>query len=195
MNKWSERVKEMQEKATGEACPPVSKKVKTTAAGQPICILCRRKFASLEKLQQHEKLSALHKENLAKKAAAADTAAKEAQQESEKYRDRSKERRLMHGTHAAPESSHAEALLAHSLGGSSSAETKPAEVIRPEETLNGANVGNKLLQKLGWKSGGGLGRSANQENAMGNGSTKDVASNLKSDWERIESLAQRGGRR
>jgi len=196
MNKWSERVKERKEEGgTGEVRPPVCKKVKTTAAGQPICILCRRKFATVEKLQQHEKLSALHKENLAKKAAAADAAAKEAQSESDKYRDRSKERRLMHGgTHAAPESSHAEALLAHSLGGSSSAENKPSEAVRPEETLNNANVGNKLLQKLGWKSGGGLGRSA-QENAMGNGSRNDAASNLKSDWERIESLAQRGGRR
>jgi len=72
-------------------------------------------------------------------------------------------------------------------------------VVRPEETLNDANVGNKLLQKMGWKSGGALGRKSSG-GAEGGGddgpATKtDAASSLKSDWERIESLAQRGGRR
>lgn len=198
MNKWSERVKEMRHEDTSEVKPPASKKVKTTVSGQPICVLCRRKFATLEKLQQHEKLSALHKENLAKKAAT-DAAAKGSPQKEPEmsYRDRSKERRSMHGSHVAPEFSHAEALLAHSLG-SSSTEKKHAQVIRPEETLNDTNVGNKLLQKMGWKSGEVLGRNTNQDSAGNDGSVtkkKDAASNLKSDWERIESLAQRGGRR
>mmetsp|Transcript_3082 Transcript_3082/g.6767 ORF Transcript_3082/g.6767 Transcript_3082/m.6767 type:complete len:511 (+) Transcript_3082:584-2116(+) len=199
MNKWSEREKEMRDEGKSEPQPPASKKVKTTVSGQPICVLCRRKFANLEKLQHHENLSALHKENLAKKAAA-DAAAATAKDSPPKepemsYRDRSKERRNMYGSHAAPEFSHAEALLAHSLG-SSSSDKKHTEVIRPEETLNDTNVGNQLLQKLGWKSGEVLGRVTNQY-AAGNGGlvTKkdDVASNLKSDWERIESLAQRGG--
>lgn len=196
MNKWSERVKEMRDEDTSEA--PAAKKVKTTVSGQPICVLCRRKFPTLEKLVQHEKLSALHKENLAKKAAA-DAAAKDAAKQKEKsdasYRDRSKERRKMYGSHAGAteSSSHAEALLAHSLGTGSSSQSKPAEVIRPEETLNDANVGNKLLQKLGWKSGEALGRNCGKQGTMGNDGA--VASNLKSDWERIESLAQRGGGR
>ena len=188
MNVWSERVKEMRDEDTCNEDP--SKKVKTTASGQPICVLCRRKFATVEKLQQHEKLSALHKENLAKKAAAdAATAAKKTQQEADTYRDRSKERRNMYGSHVASSSSHAEALLAHSLGSSSSSadRTKPTEIIRPEDTLNNdTNVGNKLLQKMGWKSGEALGRDAANENAR---------SKLKNDWERIESLAQTGGRR
>ena len=193
MNIWSDRVKEMKEedKCTDVQQPP-SKKVKTTMSGQPICVLCRRKFATLEKLVQHEKLSALHKENLAKKVAS-DAAKKKAQQESDtSYRDRSKERRQMFGSDA-PESSssHAEALLAHSLGSGAAPErTKPAEIIRPEETLNNdTNVGNKLLQKMGWKSGEALGRNGN-DTAKGNDS---AASNLKKDWEKIESLAQNGG--
>lgn len=195
MDKWSERVKEMKDENADDTRQPASEKVKTTASGQPICILCRRKFANAEKLAQHEKLSALHKENAAKKLAA--DAAKEAEKKRKadaNYRDRSKERRQMYGAnHVVPESSHAEAILAHSLGNPT--EPKAAETIRPEETLNNdANVGNKLLQKLGWKSGGGLGRNAGKDAPPGS-SNGDVASNLKSDWERIESLAQRGGGR
>mmetsp|Transcript_24487 Transcript_24487/g.44172 ORF Transcript_24487/g.44172 Transcript_24487/m.44172 type:complete len:367 (-) Transcript_24487:166-1266(-) len=212
MDKWSERVKEMRDEtdAKCDVVPPPSKKIKTTTSGQPICVLCRRKFPTLEKLQQHEKLSALHKENLVKKAAKdAATAAKKKRLESsvETYRDRTKERRLMHGGSlgANPDStsSHAEALLAHSLNNDSSVERKVAETIRPEDTLNNdANVGNKLLQKLGWKSGETLGRMNGNQNVdgmmggnSGGGRKDDVASNLRSDWERIESLAQRGGRR
>ncbi|KAL9184669.1 hypothetical protein ACHAXT_012639 [Thalassiosira profunda] len=196
MDKWSERVKEMRDRTPAEA-PPPSKRVKTTASGQPICVLCRRKFANLEKLEQHERLSAMHKENLAKKVAA-DAAAKEAaakrQPSDTLYRDRSKERRVMYGSHTNQESSsHAEALMAHNLG--SSSEGKPAETVRPEETLNDANVGNKLLEKMGWKSGDALGREPAAGNSGAEWKKGDAASSLKSDWERIESLAQRGGRR
>jgi len=202
MDKWSDRIKEMRGGDPTNDAAPASEKVKTTASGQPICALCRRKFATLEKLQQHEKLSPLHKENLAKKAAtdavaaaAANDAAKQRQESETSYRDRSKERRLMHhGSHVNPDSSHAEALLAHTLN-SSSAETKPTEVIRPEETLNDANVGNQMLQKLGWKSGETLGRNNGAQQDGTGGNKDDVASNLKSDWERIELLARRGGRR
>ena len=204
MDKWSDRVKEIRGEDASDAATKASKKVKTTASGQPICVLCRRKFANLEKLQQHEKLSALHKENLAKKAATdAEAAAKQKQMQKSdtQYRDRTKERqaarRQMYGTHVAPDSSsQAEALLAHSLGTSS--EPKQAQTIRPEETLNDTNVGNKLLQKMGWK--GALGRDAKAMGNDGEGGSvvkkkDDVASNLKSDWERIESLAQGGGGR
>lgn len=214
MSKWSERVKEMREEGniTDAQQPPstISSEVKTTASGQPMCVLCRRKFANVEKLRQHEKLSTLHKENLAKRAASASApdaasnittdallAKKEGGDDSDvAYRDRSKERRLMYGAHVPTQSSHAEALLAHSLDPSStsttSSDAKHTQVIRPEETLNDTNVGNKLLQKLGWKSGETLGRNAKD----GSGANEDVVSNnLRSDWERIESLAQGGGRK
>ncbi|KAL7552501.1 hypothetical protein ACHAWF_015750 [Thalassiosira exigua] len=197
LDKWSERQRESRDDGGEASSSP--QKIKTTASGQPICVLCRRKFASVEKLRQHEKLSPMHKENLAKKAAA-DAAKRAAREKSDtSYRDRTKERRAMYGTHAdsTAGASHAEALLAQSLG--SSSQPKEAEVIRPEETLNDSNVGNKLLQKMGWKSGDGLGRAngAGGEASAGSDGTRkdDVAGNLKSDWERIESMAQRGGGR
>lgn len=185
MNKWSERKEEMREAAT----PLVAEtRVRTTASGQPICVLCRRKFANLDKLRQHERLSALHKANLAKRAAVTKAAEDTA---TEEYRDRSKERRHMYqgSAHINSGSSHAEALLACSLDSSLSSAAKPTEVIRPEETLNADNVGSRLLHKLMAKSGGseGDGTLTRNKNAVSN--------NLKNDWERIESIAQRGGRR
>jgi RNA-binding protein 5/10 len=189
MTKWSERVKEMQNEDDGNKTPAT---VKATASGQPICVICRRKFADVHKLLKHERLSELHKENLAKKAASnaaiPGDGASQKQETEASYRDRSRERRMMHGYSIGLEPSHSEALLAHSLGSSS-----VAEVIRPEETLNNTNVGNKLLQKMGWKSGESLGRNGAQVNT--DGSATDVASTLKNDWEKIESMALRGGRR
>lgn len=172
LDMWSGRQDEMRDEDTETHA---AKKIKTTASGQPICDLCRRKFATIEKLQQHEKLSQLHKDNLVKK--------KKEDEEKQAYRDRTKERREMHGSHTALESSssHAEALLAHSLGTGAVKKHTPAEIIRPAETLNNeSNVGNKLLQKMGWKG-----------EALGSGKTSGsvAASNLKSDWERIENLA------
>mmetsp|Transcript_3300 Transcript_3300/g.6897 ORF Transcript_3300/g.6897 Transcript_3300/m.6897 type:complete len:479 (+) Transcript_3300:110-1546(+) len=193
MDKWSERVKEMRDDATlktpiteggkeTDAVQANTPKIVKTPSGQPICVLCKRKFANVEKLHQHEKLSALHKENLAKKAAAEEkiNSADKNDAPKEVYRDRSKERRLLYGDmqpHSTP--SHTDVLLAQSQ------KQTVTEEVRPEETLGTTNVGNRLLQKLGWKCGESLGTN------KGGG---DGANNLKSDWEKIEALAQAGGR-
>mmetsp|Transcript_3127 Transcript_3127/g.6466 ORF Transcript_3127/g.6466 Transcript_3127/m.6466 type:complete len:85 (+) Transcript_3127:1449-1703(+) len=79
--------------------------------------------------------------------------------------------------HSTP--SHTDVLLAQSQ------KQTVTEEVRPEETLGTTNVGNRLLQKLGWKCGESLGTN------KGGG---DGANNLKSDWEKIEALAQAGGR-
>lgn len=203
MEKWSGRVKELHkdDESTNANRSSASRKIKRTASGQPICLLCRRKFASVEKLEQHEKLSALHKANLAKKTTA-DAEKSFKQKEAEAlYKDRAKERRLMHGdlasSHSTGPSSRAEAILAHADGSraSSTSTMKTTEIVRPEDTLGDTNVGNKLLQKLGWKSGDTLGRKQDGDNDAQPKGGKDAASSLKSDWERIESLAQSGGRR
>lgn len=197
MDVWSSRVKEMKgEEAPGTAAnnTPVlteQTEVKTTASGQPICVLCRRKFANLEKLQQHEKLSALHKENLARKAAADAAKQMEAATPETTYRDRSKERRLMYSASSA-DASHVDAMLASVNPVEFSG--KKAEVVKPEQTLGDTNVGNQLLQKLGWKNGEALGRKQDGENGAEAKPGSEIANNLKNDWERIESLAQAGGR-
>ena len=206
MNKWSERVKEMRSEeapptnvVASETPPdstPTHRTVNMTAFGQPICVLCKRKFANLDKLQQHEKLSALHKENLAKAMADVKATSTEEPSTEVTYRDRSKERRMLYGDigplASSGNASHADALLAQVNANRTSSISKATEVLRPEETLGNTNIGNKLLQKLGWKSGDTLGRKQDESNGI-QSTGNDVARCLKNDWERIESLAQGGG--
>lgn len=192
MDVWTNRIKEMKGEASDAAATQQASEaaqVKTTASGQPICALCRRKFANLEKLRQHEELSAMHKENLAKKAAA--DAKKEAATPECTYRDRTKERQLMYSA-SSTDTTHVDKLLA-SVIPTASAEKK-AEVIRPEQALGDTNVGNQLLQKMGWKNGESLGRKQEGGDGEEHKAGSNVANNLKNDWERIESLAQAGGR-
>jgi RNA-binding protein 5/10 len=170
IEKWSERGKEIRE---GNEAP--TKNPPTTTKGQPVCLLCRRKFASVEKLKQHEELSALHKEKLEKKEA--DAKKEQEAKASTEYRDRALERRIMHG----PETSSLPALP-RDLEASAARE---ADVVRPEDNLGASNIGNQMLQKLGWKCGASLGRDAG--NGVSNG-----AGELVKDWEKIESLAASG---
>uniref|UniRef100_A0A7S4J9T4 G-patch domain-containing protein n=1 Tax=Odontella aurita TaxID=265563 RepID=A0A7S4J9T4_9STRA len=185
---------------------PDPNKVAKTPDGKPICLLCRRKFPSLEKLRQHERVSALHKQNLAKKKAAEAAEKKNAvpAPPSADYRDRAKERRALFGPDAAPASA----------GGGEANEEPPAalgpsldkaravhgtEAVAPQESLGESNIGNKMLQKLGWKTGGALGRkmdssvSADGSNGAAGGGVQ-AKDTLRADWERIESMAGAHGR-
>ena len=208
---WSNRIKEMkgeiQDPAAAVVGAPSSSSsssrqlqsssdnttpttVKTTASGQPICVLCRRKFANIEKLRQHEQLSALHKDNLAKKAAAAE----KAKAAETTYRDRTKERQLLYSGSSSTDTKHVDRLLSSVTNPKTDAKT--TTVIRPEEMLGDDNVGNQMMQKMGWKSGNALGRK--QEDGGGDNTAESkVGSNatdsLKNEWARIESLAQSGG--
>ena len=166
LTKWSERQTEV--KAGGR---DVSK-IKKTAKGEPICALCQRKFATLDKLFHHEKVSELHKSNLTKQAAARKESLARAEEDQRKaaYVDRAEQRRLMHG----PENT-VPAVGALEV---SEAPTEAVKPVDPKETLNEMNIGNKMLQKLGWQQGAGLGRR-----------TSESANELEQDWERIERLA------
>ncbi|KAK3592311.1 hypothetical protein CHS0354_030647 [Potamilus streckersoni] len=108
------------------------------------CLLCKRRFQNKESLLRHQQMSDLHKQNL------------EALQKSKggnselgfdniHYRDRAKERRDKYGMPAPPEPRR----------------KAPSPVIYEEPTKAGIgqeNIGNKLLQKMGWSEGQGLGR-------------------------------------
>ena len=206
---------------------PQTSKVTKTAKGEPICLLCRRKFASLEKLCQHERVSALHKQNLAKKTAEEarkkegiehcsleklcqhervsalqkQNLAKKTAEEARKkegiehcqgdYRDRAKERRLLYGPDApGSQSQHKEdtpSLTGPSL--EKARQVTATEVVVPQECFGEANIGNKMLQKLGWKKGVCLGRKQESALSAERNDRSDVEKKLKEDWERIESLA------
>jgi len=255
MEKWSKRGKEAQDSSNtmkgndtaGEGvitpagkCEKVSTKVKTTTSGKPVCLLCRRKFADIKKLRQHEKLSALHKENLLKqkkkkteqsdlkqkkkkteqsdkitnKANTNDTTStkKKKTEQSDKitnkantndttsteYRDRAKERRGMYGTETLSSVTTPSVLTVEAGPSITNARVVTAvETVTPSQSLGESNIGNQLLQKLGWTKGSSLGRngaiSAGMEQEATTG--ESTADHLKKDWERIESLACSGGRR
>uniref|UniRef100_A0A8D3DVP2 RNA binding motif protein 5 n=1 Tax=Scophthalmus maximus TaxID=52904 RepID=A0A8D3DVP2_SCOMX len=103
------------------------------------CLLCRRQFPNKESLVRHQQLSDLHKKNLEvlrrSKMTEAELEELERKETELKYRDRAAERREKY---AAP------------------------PVINYEQPtkdgLNSDNIGNKMLQAMGWKEGKGLGR-------------------------------------
>ena len=70
IGKWNEKQAELKDTpgndgATScEAVNATRRKVKTTVKGEPICVLCKRKFPNLAKLRLHEQGSELHKTNL-----------------------------------------------------------------------------------------------------------------------------------
>ena len=170
---------------------PQTSKVTKTAKGEPICLLCRRKFASLEKLCQHERVSALHKQNLAKKTAEEARKKEGIEHCQGDYRDRAKERRLLYGPDApGSQSQHKEdtpSLTGPSL--EKARQVTATEVVVPQECFGEANIGNKMLQKLGWKKGVCLGRKQESALSAERNDRSDVEKKLKEDWERIESLA------
>ena len=133
-----------------------------TKVGNPICPWCRRKFTDLSHLQRHEEQSEQHKRIVSKWK-------HQQSQKDHDYRDRARERRSLHGPDAVP----VVVLEERSTAGTS-------VYARPENNLGEDNVGNKILQKLGWKLGNSLGASG------------DTPNHLVKDWERIEFMAKYG---
>merc|ERR1712232_1221060 len=152
-----------------------NRKITMTKDGKPICFLCKRKFATMEKLQQHEMLSSLHKSNLAKKNK------KELEPSKNKtnaeYRDRANERRSMYEADANVNVVAIDPSIAH-MGPSleKAREVTTKDHVTPDQTLGDANVGNQLLQKLGWKNGESLGRRVEEKDGNGNGDDSGLSS-------------------
>uniref|UniRef100_K3WAK0 G-patch domain-containing protein n=1 Tax=Globisporangium ultimum (strain ATCC 200006 / CBS 805.95 / DAOM BR144) TaxID=431595 RepID=K3WAK0_GLOUD len=121
-------------------------------AEAPICLLCRRKFSSIELLRKHESLSKLHQENLAK--AKANKEVLETQ-----YREMVQERNDRLGDEAKERGgkrqriSSATSVQHHQS--SSAASEPPAPT--PSAALE-SGIGGKMLKMMGWKSGEGLGK-------------------------------------
>lgn len=164
IDKWSDRQVEKRIE---------DRQFQRTAKGEPMCPLCRRKFPSVEKLLHHERVSQLHKDNLAK--------ATTTRNENPHYVDRAEQRRSMYG----PEVLLLATKEVHAQDAATTAaihnETPPVV----EKTDSESNIGNQLLRKMGWKEGSSLG---------GRIDGPSTASELIKDWERIEKLADQGGK-
>uniref|UniRef100_A0A3P8UEM0 RNA binding motif protein 5 n=1 Tax=Cynoglossus semilaevis TaxID=244447 RepID=A0A3P8UEM0_CYNSE len=117
------------------------------------CLLCRRQFPNKEALIRHQQLSDLHKKNLEvlrrSKMSEAELEELERKETELKYRDRAAERREKYGIPEPP-------------APKKKKYNQPAQVVNYEQPtkdgLNSDNIGNKMLQAMGWKEGKGLGR-------------------------------------
>uniref|UniRef100_A0A4W6D2E5 RNA binding motif protein 5 n=1 Tax=Lates calcarifer TaxID=8187 RepID=A0A4W6D2E5_LATCA len=117
------------------------------------CLLCRRQFPNKESLIRHQQLSDLHKKNLEvlrrSKLTEAELEELERKETEMKYRDRAAERREKYGIPEPPVPKKKKF-------------NQPPPVINYEQPtkdgLNSDNIGNKMLQAMGWKEGKGLGR-------------------------------------
>ncbi|XP_072238107.1 RNA-binding protein 5 isoform X2 [Leuresthes tenuis] len=117
------------------------------------CLLCRRQFPNKESLIRHQQLSDLHKKNLEvlrrAKMSEAELEELERKETELKYRDRAAERREKYGIPEPPVPKKKKF-------------SQPAPTINYEQPtkdgLTSDNIGNKMLQAMGWKAGKGLGR-------------------------------------
>uniref|UniRef100_A0A6I8SW00 RNA-binding protein 5 n=1 Tax=Xenopus tropicalis TaxID=8364 RepID=A0A6I8SW00_XENTR len=115
------------------------------------CLLCRRQFPNKDALTRHQQLSDLHKQNLEvyrrSKMSEQELEALELKEREAKYRDRAAERREKYGIPEPPEPKRKR--------------FDPTVVNYEQPTKDGidnSNIGNKMLQAMGWKEGSGLGR-------------------------------------
>ncbi|XP_034949197.1 LOW QUALITY PROTEIN: RNA-binding protein 5-like [Chelonus insularis] len=118
------------------------------------CLLCKRQFPSKEALLRHQQLSDLHKQNLEQWYQVRGLDPNDPQQRNNKYRDRAKERRAKYGEPDPPQPNKLKEKYL---------KTRTEESVTPYEEptragIGSDNVGNKLLQKMGWSEGMGLGK-------------------------------------
>ncbi|XP_023165529.2 RNA-binding protein 5-A-like isoform X2 [Drosophila hydei] len=122
------------------------------------CLLCKRAFQSHDILQKHLKMSNLHKENLAKVNAgsAVGGSSEDTANAGLSYRDRAKERRLKYGEGDPPPPNRSRERFEHEI---KNLQTRQKDTgAAPAMPISSNNVGNRLLQKMGWSEGQGLGR-------------------------------------
>lgn len=124
------------------------------------CILCSRQFKSVPEVHKHERISKLHRSNLAdeelvtkargklEKAGIKQTTSNDTTT-ALVYRDRAKERRAVFGQPKKPDTAANDTAAA--------ASTSTATNARPPSPNSMPSKGAALLSKMGWTSGLGLG--------------------------------------
>ncbi|XP_025901998.1 RNA-binding protein 5 isoform X2 [Nothoprocta perdicaria] len=116
------------------------------------CLLCRRQFPNKDALIRHQQLSDLHKQNMdiyrRSKLSEQELEALELREREMKYRDRAAERREKYGIPEPPEPKRKKVYDAGSVN-----YEQPTK-----DGLDNSNIGNKMLQAMGWREGSGLGR-------------------------------------
>lgn len=123
------------------------------------CLLCKRAFQSLDILSKHLKMSNLHRENLQKfNVSHGNNDNSVNNPESQAYRDRAKERRLKYGESDPPPPNRSRERFEKEIEKHTVALQKQSSTNLASVPIGENNVGNRLLQKMGWSEGQGLGR-------------------------------------
>lgn len=127
------------------------------------CYLCMRQFKSTANVNRHERLSALHRENLQNEEAKSRGMGKLIKHgivpPTAEYRDRARERRKAFG-------------VGKMGAGAGAARPKPSAPKEEEEPpVQTTSKGASLLSKMGWSAGSGLG-------AQGTGVTAPIATEV-----------------
>jgi len=121
------------------------------------CLLCKRQFPNKEALGRHMQLSDLHKTNLETMRKSKAAGENGSGLTSAQYRDRAKERRQKYGEPSVPAPNKLkERYIASREEVAASKYEEPTK-----QGIGSDNIGNKLLKKMGWTDGQGLGK-ANQ---------------------------------
>lgn len=155
LQKWAVKQQELR---TGQVPENETKAESFSDLGLMACLLCQRQFKSEREIEQHEKLSELHKKNLesedskilARQRLKKISMKKELETENlndSNYRDRAQERRIAFNQPSKPD------IPSYSSKKSS---TNTSHV--PEEPVNiTKGKGAVILGKMGWTEGMGLG--------------------------------------
>ncbi|XP_023258200.1 RNA-binding protein 5-like [Seriola lalandi dorsalis] len=137
----------------GSSDRAVDEEGKITDWKKMVCLLCRRQFPTKEAMLRHQQLSDLHKQNLEiqrrSRLSEAELEELERKETELKYRDRAAERREKYGVPEPP-------------APKKKFYQPPTPTVNYEQPtkdgLTSDNIGNKMLQAMGWQEGKGLGR-------------------------------------
>lgn len=160
---------QQQQQYSGKRESSTSSKSELVSFENLTCLLCKRAFPSMDVLDKHCRMSKLHKENLQKYEAGGGNGGggdngyardgdNSGNESNLSYRDRAKERRLKYGESDPPPVNKSRERFEREFRRQNEQMEKQNSYNLASKPIGESNLGNRLLQKMGWSEGQGLGR-------------------------------------